>query len=95
MRKLRSSSHQTDAKSVLIAGGVAANLRFRQMLTSSLKRILSRLTYCSDNGAMIAALGYYLYESEDDRVVSIIPSGSPIQDMILNRISLIMGCEDE
>ena len=48
-------------KSVVIAGGVAANLELRNQLSS---RLHIPITYpdiklCTDNGAMIATLGYY------------------------------------
>ena len=70
-RKLESALViQPETRSVLIAGGVAANNRFRAMLSSEIKvPILSpRLRFCSDNGAMIAALGYHQFiNSESDR----------------------------
>ncbi|MCX6126162.1 MAG: tRNA (adenosine(37)-N6)-threonylcarbamoyltransferase complex transferase subunit TsaD [Proteobacteria bacterium] len=49
------------AKSILIAGGVAANQRFRELMTLKIKlpALFPPLQYCSDNGAMIAAMGYY------------------------------------
>ena len=49
------------AKSILIAGGVAANQRFRELMALKIKlpSLFPPLQYCSDNGAMIAAMGYY------------------------------------
>ena len=47
------------ARSVLIAGGVAANGELRRMIAEQVNRPahLPGLRYCSDNAAMIAALG--------------------------------------
>ena len=64
--KLAYSRYQGDVNSILIAGGVSANQRFRSLLTSSftsLPLLFPDLAYCSDNAAMIAAYGSYLYES--------------------------------
>lgn len=48
-------------KSLLIAGGVAANLRFRELSQKHLgiPTYFPQLQYCSDNAAMIAALGFH------------------------------------
>ena len=49
-----------------IAGGVAANRRLRELITEKAKgkRFVSpELSLCGDNGAMIAAQGYYEYLS--------------------------------
>lgn len=47
--------------SVIIAGGVAANMELRQKLSAALpiKISYAPMSLCTDNGAMIAALGYY------------------------------------
>jgi N6-L-threonylcarbamoyladenine synthase len=61
VRKLESAqAEKPDAKALLIAGGVAANQRFRQMIQAkiSIPTYFPHLQYCSDNAAMIAALGY-------------------------------------
>lgn len=61
VRKLEAAyQQQPKARSILIAGGVAANLRFRQMVQERLKvpAYFPQLRFCSDNAAMIAALGY-------------------------------------
>jgi N6-L-threonylcarbamoyladenine synthase len=52
-----------EAKQVIVAGGVAANQRFRELMATlpGLSAIFPDLVYCSDNGAMIAASGYYGY----------------------------------
>ena len=54
-------------KSILVAGGVAANQRFRAMMKDkfSVPSYFPELKYCSDNAAMIAALGHHLYRLSD------------------------------
>lgn len=51
-----------NTKSVVIAGGVAANSRLKEMITSRIKIPFHApdLRFCSDNGAMIAAYGQAL-----------------------------------
>lgn len=61
---------RTNVRSVIIAGGVAANQKFRSMLSElPVKTYFPKLKYCSDNAAMIAALGWHEYpkrkENED------------------------------
>jgi N6-L-threonylcarbamoyladenine synthase len=48
-------------KSVVIAGGVAANTELRRQLKERLpiEIAYAPVSLCTDNGAMIAALGYY------------------------------------
>lgn len=50
-------------RSVLVAGGVAANQRFRALMAAEVPvpAFFPPLAFCSDNAAMIAALGYHLY----------------------------------
>ena len=52
---------QLNPKSVVIAGGVAANQELRRILSERLpiKIEYAPMNLCTDNGAMIAALGYY------------------------------------
>lgn len=46
---------------VIIAGGVAANQELRRQLTAAIPKITeyAPMQLCTDNGAMVAALGYY------------------------------------
>lgn len=64
VRMLKLSTKLKEAKSILVAGGVAANQRFRDMVASEINLPVSfpNLKYCSDNAAMIATLGYHLYQ---------------------------------
>lgn len=71
-RKIRSVEKlKTDAKSVIIAGGVAANIRFQKILADKVKKkvFFPKLKFCSDNAAMIAAYGYHVFEAEQDKNV--------------------------
>ncbi len=58
---LRAYRHFQPA-SVVIAGGVAANTRLRQEVSKRLpvQMHYAPMQYCTDNGAMIAAMGYHL-----------------------------------
>jgi len=63
---LKRAYNQYHPKSVVIAGGVAANTRLRQEVS---KQIPTEMHYapielCTDNGAMIAAMGYHLAQAK-------------------------------
>ena len=65
-RKLLAAAADTGAKTICLAGGVAANGRLRQLVNDGAQKLgakiyLPELKYCGDNGAMIAAQGYYEY----------------------------------
>ncbi len=69
VRKLEGAHvHRPAARSILIAGGVAANQRFRALAQSKLRipAYFPQLRFCSDNAAMIAALGYQHYVKAED-----------------------------
>jgi len=60
--KCRRALEQTGLRSLIIAGGVSANLRLRVELEAMVGQLSSRLfyaqpKYCTDNGAMIAYAG--------------------------------------
>ena len=64
--KVRKAIVDKDIKNVIVAGGVAANKGLRtamEELCAELKVDLSipPMKYCTDNGTMIAAAGYYAY----------------------------------
>lgn len=54
-----------DVCSIIVAGGVSANQRFREMAENAFKFPIyfPALKYCGDNAAMIAALGYFVYSA--------------------------------
>ena len=66
VRKLkRAYQLHPEAKSILVAGGVAANQRFRTLVADAI-RLPSHFPapkYCADNGAMIAALAYHQWQA--------------------------------
>lgn len=60
--KCRRALEQTGKRTLVIAGGVSANLRLREKLKDSLAKIRGQVFYarhefCTDNGAMIAFAG--------------------------------------
>lgn len=62
--KLLLAAKDTGATQVCLAGGVAANGRLRQLVNDGAQQLgaqvfLPALAFCGDNGAMIAAQGYY------------------------------------
>ena len=64
--KLLLAAADTGAKQVCLAGGVAANGRLRQLVNDGAQKLgarvyLPEMKFCGDNGAMIAAQGYYQY----------------------------------
>lgn len=65
-RKIVKAVHDTNSKTLAIAGGVSANKYLRNVLYSceELKDVEInfpvKMEYCTDNGAMIAAAAYYM-----------------------------------
>ena len=58
------AAKQHKPKSILLAGGVAANTLLRETLKKKIhnaKFFCPPLPYCMDNGAMIAAAGYFAH----------------------------------
>ncbi len=61
--KCKRAMQQTGLKSLVIAGGVSANLRLQQRLAEVCQKLAAEIFYprqefCTDNGAMIAYAGY-------------------------------------
>jgi N6-L-threonylcarbamoyladenine synthase len=70
--KTMAAARSVGARTVIVAGGVAANTRLRSMSQEAvaaqdgLVRFVSpRLTYCTDNAAMIGAAAYWAAERGD------------------------------
>lgn len=79
-KKLLAAAADTGAKTVCLAGGVAANGRLRQLVNDGAQKLgakvlLPALKYCGDNAAMIAAQGYYEYR--DGNLADLTLNGLP------------------
>ena len=64
--KLKKAQSQTGIKEIAIAGGVSANSGLRTALESTAEELgwntyVPKISYCTDNAAMIAMAGYYKY----------------------------------
>ena len=75
------AARRTGAKTVFLAGGVAANRLLRERLVedvrcqlSDVRCVLPDLSYCTDNAAMIAMAGYFhLAKKQRDDVLNMEP----------------------
>lgn len=77
--KAEKAYHDYAPKSVVIAGGVAANLELRRQLQERLPLSIeyAPIQLCTDNAAMIATLGYYyaqVKEPADPYDLEVVPS---------------------
>lgn len=66
--KLLLAAQDTGAKTICLAGGVAANGLLRSLVNEGAQKLgaklcLPELQFCGDNGAMIAAQGFYELQS--------------------------------
>ena len=68
VKKTKRAIQKTNAKTVLIGGGVAANSLLRQQLQQmcdnyrpAVKLLIAPKKYCTDNAVMVASLAYYKY----------------------------------
>lgn len=61
---LRAFERLPEVKEVHLVGGVSANLRLRELVAERIRGVKVRwpekISYCTDNAAMIACAGYYL-----------------------------------
>ena len=76
--KLEKAVKQTGIRRVAISGGVSANsgLRNRMLLAAEKKKwqvYLPKISYTTDNAAMIALVGYYMYQKGKISPLSVIP----------------------
>lgn len=67
-------------KEVHLAGGVSANLRLREVCGEKFGdnkfRFPKKISYCTDNAAMIACAGYHLYDKDKHGVANVVPTTS-------------------
>lgn len=62
--------HDKNVSNLILAGGVAANKGLRKRLSEECEKnninlIIPEIKYCTDNGAMIGASGYFAYKRGD------------------------------
>lgn len=79
--KTMQAVRRTGVRSVVIGGGVAANRALRERLAAECERegvtfYLTPMKYCTDNGAMIAAMGSYLLAAGQTAPLSLEPKAS-------------------
>lgn len=72
--KVKKAVIEKNIKHVIVAGGVAANNGLRNSMESLAKELdidlsIPPMKYCTDNGTMIAAAGYYAYK--DGRIANL------------------------
>jgi N6-L-threonylcarbamoyladenine synthase len=81
---MRALAKYPDVKEIHLAGGVSANLRLREVIEHSKPSDVAfkypkKLTYCTDNAAMIGAAAYFQIQKDPEVLKSknnIIPSSS-------------------
>ena len=84
VNKTQLAFHEYQPASVVIAGGVAANLELRRQLSDALPIAIeyAPIQLCTDNAAMIATLAYYrtaIDRPADPYSMEVIPSLSMVQ----------------
>lgn len=83
-----------EVRSLLVAGGVAANSRFRTLVHEKLNvpAVFPPLAYCSDNAAMIATLGYHQLRAKG--ITTTQRSGSGTQPRVADEFDAYTRHED-
>lgn len=81
MEKIDTAIKETGLKTLLLAGGVAANSYLRKRLMEyceekNIKLFLPELIFTTDNGAMIAIAGYYKYLHKEFASLDVAPYAS-------------------
>lgn len=77
--KLTKSAQKHNIKEVAIAGGVSANSGIRQRLVQEGEKrgwttYIPAFEYCTDNAAMIAMMGYFMYQDNLFETTDVTPS---------------------
>ena len=87
--KCKRAIKQTGFKTLVVSGGVSANISLRESLDqmgveNKVKVFYPALNFCTDNGAMIALAGHYRFlagQSNDNYEISIKPRWS-LEDLL-------------
>jgi len=87
VRKTMRAAKEYKPKSIILAGGVAANIQLRKRLQEKgrearIKVFVPPFTYSLDNAAMIAAAGYFRAQDEKNFVEPVSLSADPNLDLI-------------
>lgn len=81
--KTHMAAKKYNVKQIIIAGGVAANKGLREKMKAQITDFeicMPSIKYCTDNAAMIGALGYFCYQdNNEDRKFNI--DGIPYLDL--------------
>jgi N6-L-threonylcarbamoyladenine synthase len=68
-KKTRKAAQKYRPKSIILGGGVSANRRLREVMAETVSDIaplsIPAFQYTTDNAAMIAAAGYYVFQAKD------------------------------
>ena len=82
------AAHKSGVRQIVLAGGVAANKRLRQLMSSrgeeeQFEVFLPPIEFCTDNAAMIALAGYHRFKntSPTDSLDMDVYSRSPLQKL--------------
>jgi N6-L-threonylcarbamoyladenine synthase len=79
VKKTLHAASQYNAKSILLSGGVAANLRLREKLASTIKQwnnvtiAIPPVSLCTDNAVMVASCAYFRGAPADWHSITAIP----------------------
>lgn len=69
MQKITLASKNTKSNAIALAGGVSANselrARFKSLDSKGMRTFIPDFQYCTDNAAMIGAVGYYKYLNKE------------------------------
>lgn len=75
LHKLRKAAKQYKVKTVMLAGGVAANLALRKQMKAIFpKMLIPDLQYCTDNAAMVAAATAFKKKADDPFKIKVDPN---------------------
>jgi len=73
IKKTIQAAKEHKVKTVILSGGVAANLELRTQLKKSVKELkikfqMPNINLCTDNGAMIAMAAFFVYNKHYERI---------------------------